>query len=120
MTRTGSPRVVYSTEGGRTCHRCGWPVDRCACAAAPRSGSEPVPEKIIAKLRLEKQGRGGKTVTVIDGLPDHANLLAALAQELKRACGTGGAVRRGALELQGDRREQVRELLGKKGYAVKG
>jgi translation initiation factor 1 len=74
----------------------------------------------VFKLRLERTGRPGKTVTVIDGFPRNAPFAAALAQELKRSCGTGGAFRDGALELQGDLRDRVRELLTGKSYIVKG
>lgn len=80
----------------------------------------PSKERIVAKLRMERAGRGGKTVTVVDGLPNDLVLLKELAQELKRACGTGGTVLEGAVELQGDLRERVRGLLQKKGYVVKG
>ena len=59
-------------------------------------------------------------VTVIDGLPPNEDFLKTLAQELKRACGTGGAVGDGAIELQGDLRDRVREFLSGRGYAVKG
>ena len=69
---------------------------------------------------MEKKGRGGKTVTVVDGLPGNAAFLKDLSQDLKRACGTGGAVQEGAVELQGDLRERVRECLLKKGFVVKG
>ena len=69
---------------------------------------------------MEKKGRGGKTVTVVDGLPDNATFLKELSQELKRLCGTGGAVADGAVELQGDLRDRVREYLTKKGWTVKG
>ena len=69
---------------------------------------------------MEKKGRGGKTVTVVDGLPRNAAFLKDLSQELKRACGTGGAVVEGGVELQGDLRERVRDYLTKKGYRVKG
>jgi translation initiation factor 1 len=69
---------------------------------------------------MEKKGRGGKTVTVVDGLPDNAVFLKELTQELKRLCGTGGAVAEGAIELQGDLRDRVREHLTKKGWTVKG
>jgi len=69
---------------------------------------------------MEKKGRGGKTVTVVDGLPDNATFLRELSQELKRLCGTGGAVADGAVELQGDLRDRVREYLVKKGWTVKG
>jgi translation initiation factor 1 len=69
---------------------------------------------------MEKKGRGGKMVTVVDGLPNNAAFLKDLSQELKRACGTGGAPGEGFVELQGDLRDRVRELLMKKGYVVKG
>ena len=69
---------------------------------------------------MEKKGRGGKTVTVVDGLPRNAAFLKELGQELKRACGTGGAVSDGAIELQGDLRDRVRDVLVKKGFVVKG
>ena len=76
--------------------------------------------RVVAKLRLEKKGRGGKTVTVVYDLPQNAEFLRELAQELKRACGTGGAVADNTVELQGDLRDRVREFLEKKGYVVKG
>jgi translation initiation factor 1 len=78
------------------------------------------PGAIVAKLRMEKKGRGGKMVTVVDGLPDNPAFLKDLSQELKRACGTGGSAGSGCVELQGDLRERVRELLAAKGYVVKG
>ena len=111
-------RTVYSTRSGRICSGCGWPVDDCKCSA--NAATESVPAQIVAKLRVEKKGRGGKTVTVVDGLPHNAVFLKALSHELKRACGTGGAAGDGAVELQGDLRERVREFLLKKGYVVKG
>jgi translation initiation factor 1 len=75
---------------------------------------------VVAKLRVEKAGRGGKTVSVVYGLPRNAAFLKELCQELKRACGTGGTVLEGTVELQGDIRERIRELLLKKGFGVKG
>jgi translation initiation factor 1 len=69
---------------------------------------------------MEKAGRGGKTVTVVYGLPRNAAFLKELCQDLKRACGTGGAVADTEIELQGDLRERVREHLLKKGFGVKG
>ena len=69
---------------------------------------------------MEKKGRGGKTVTVVYDLPDNEAFLKELAQELKRACGTGGAVAENTVELQGDLRDRVREHLVKKGWQVKG
>ena len=67
-----------------------------------------------------RKGRGGKTVTVVYDLPNNAAFLKELSQELKRACGTGGAVADGAVELQGDLRDRVRDFLVKRGYVVKG
>jgi len=112
-----SERVVFSTGKGRLCGKCGWPADDCHCS---RSLDEAVPAKITLKLRLETQGRGGKSVTVLDGLPRNAAFLEGLARELKRSCGTGGSAREATVELQGDQRERLRELLARKGWAVEG
>ena len=115
-------RLVYSTDAGRICPGCGWPAKDCTCSAKS-AVDQPVPEragKIVAKLRMEKKGRGGKIVTVVDGLPRNTAFLKELGQELKRACGTGGAVLDDGVELQGDLRERVRECLLKKGFIVKG
>jgi translation initiation factor 1 len=111
-------RLVYSTDAGRMCPGCGWPARDCKCSKS--AATESVPARIVAKLRMEKAGRGGKTVTVVYDLPNNAAFLKELCQELKRACGTGGAVADRAIELQGDLRERVREYLAAKGYAVKG
>jgi len=118
MADRASGRLVYSTGAGRICPGCGWPARDCTCSQ--RAGTESVPTRLVVKLRMEKKGRGGKTVTVVDGLPRNAAFLKDLSQDLKRACGTGGAVQEGAVELQGDLRERVRELLLNKGFVVKG
>lgn len=117
-------KLVYSTGVGRICSGCGWPERDCKCSTTLNTGATASipsrPSLIVAKLRMEKKGRGGKTVTVVDGLPNNAAFLKALSQELKRACGTGGAVVEGGVELQGDLRDRVRDVLTKKGYVVKG
>jgi translation initiation factor 1 len=118
MADRGNARIVYSTATGRICPGCGWPERDCKCSK--NAATESVPTRVVAKLRLEKKGRGGKTVTVVYDLPNNAAFLKELSQELKRACGTGGSVADGAVELQGDLRERVREVLTKKGYIVKG
>jgi translation initiation factor 1 len=112
-------RLVYSTDVGRVCPGCGWRVSDCTCSqkAVP---DESIPRRIVAKLRVEKKGRGGKTVTIVDGLPQNEAFLKDLCHELKRGCGTGGTVIDGAVELQGDLRDRVRESLVNKGFAVKG
>ncbi len=110
-------RPVYQTGKGRLCPKCGWPVDDCRCSKA---GDEPVPTKVACVLRLEKKGRGGKTVTVVAGLPRNQGFLAGLAAELKRACGTGGTAGDETVEIQGDHREKLRGLLAAKGWSVRG
>jgi translation initiation factor 1 len=112
-------RAVYSTEKGRLCPRCGWPADDCHCASSLGAPEEAVPEKITARLRIENRA-SGKNVTVVDGLPQNAPFLESLAKEMKAACGTGGRTVEGGIELQGDQRERLRDLLGKKGWTVKG
>ncbi len=79
-----------------------------------------MPARVGCVLRLEKKGRGGKTVTVVAGLPRNAGFLAALAAELKRACGTGGTATEEAVEVQGDHRARLRPLLAAKGWTVRG
>jgi translation initiation factor 1 len=110
---------VYSTGIGKICPGCGWPANDCKCSGT-RKVEDAVPQRIVAKLRMEKKGRGGKTVTVVYDLPKNTAFLKELAQELKRACGTGGTVVDDTVELQGDLRPRVREFLEKKGFAVKG
>ena len=81
---------------------------------------QPIPDRIIARLRIEKAGRRGKTVTVVESLPRNSAFLKGLASKLKRACATGGKVIEDRIEIQGDHRERLRELLKAKGWTVKG
>ena len=121
MTDRGKGRLVYSTGVGRVCPGCGWPALDCKCSTRALDVALPSrPGAIVAKLRMEKTGRGGKTVTVVAGLPPNATFLKELCQELKRACGTGGTVSDDTIELQGDLRDRVREYLLKKKFVVKG
>ena len=92
-------------------------MDDCRCSKA---AEEPVPARIACVLRLERKGRGGKTVTVVAGLPRNAAFLSSLASELKRACGTGGTATDETVEVQGDHRERLRPLLAGKGWSVRG
>ena len=119
MTDRTNARTVYSTGAGRVCPGCGWPEADCKCSS--RAGrDEPLPDRLVARLRMEKKGRGGKTMTVVYGLPRNAAFLRELTQELKRTCGTGGTAVEDGVELQGDLRDRVREVLQKKGFVVKG
>lgn len=90
-------RLVYSSEGGRV-------PDRPAKAAAPAR-----PGDGVVRVGRTSSGRRGKTVTVVTGLP--AGDLAAVSKELKRLCGSGGAVKDGAVEVQGDHRAKVIAVL---------
>jgi translation initiation factor 1 len=110
-------RPVYQTGKGRLCPSCGFSQDDCHCSAA---AEQPVPQRMTCVLRLEKKGRGGKSVSVVAGLPRNVAFLSALAAELKRGCGSGGTVADGAIEIQGDQRERLRVLLRAKGMVVKG
>ncbi len=110
-------RAVYETGKGRLCPECSRPEAECRCQPSP---GEPVPARLTCALHLEKTGRGGKTVTVIDGLPDNRPFVATLAAELKRACGVGGTSAAGTIEIQGDQRARLRPLLAARGFRVKG
>jgi translation initiation factor 1 len=117
--RDRNARTVYSTGVGSVCPKCGWPRADCHCSSE-LARDEPLPARIVAKLRMEKAGRAGKTVTVIYDLPRNEPFLKALASELKRVCGTGGAVAENTIEIQGDLRDRIRAVLQKKGWTVKG
>ncbi len=112
-------RPVYSSASGRLCATCGWPERDCKCSGQ-YSRDEPVPVRVVAKLRVEKSGRGGKTVTVVYDLPRNQAFLKELATTLKKSCGTGGAVVEDTVEIQGDQRDRIRDLLVRKGFGIKG
>jgi translation initiation factor 1 len=100
-----SGTLVYSTDG---------PVPR----AAPAPASAPAGDG-VARVRRETGGRGGKTVTTVRGVPLAGDALAAFAKRLKAACGTGGTLKDGVLELQGDHRERVVAALAAEGIRAK-
>ena len=111
--------LVYSTEKGRICPGCGWPAKDCRCSKNVGAREDAVPARITVRLGLEKRAPG-KHVTVVYGLPKNAAYVAELLVGLKKACGTGGRGGEGSLELQGDQRERLRELLAQRGLTVKG
>jgi len=112
-------RTVYSTAAGSICPKCGWPERDCKCSSQ-FARDEALPARVVAKLRMEKKGRGGKVVTVVYDLPQNQAFLRDLAAELKRTCGTGGAVSENTVEIQGDLRDRIRATLERKGWIVKG
>ncbi len=111
-------RLVYSTDSGRinTCPTCGLPYTICRCdqVTQPTRKSDG-----IVRVRRERKGHGGKTVTVIDGVIGSNTELTALAQQLKKLCGSGGTVKDGIIEIQGDHCEKVMAKLTALGYKVK-
>lgn len=112
--RSGAGGLVYSTEGGRMCPVCRQPMTGCTCgkkAVAPGDG--------IVHVARETKGRAGKGVTLVKGLALDDAGLGALAKQLKAACGSGGTVKDGVIEIQGDHRERVLEWLRKDGRNAK-
>jgi translation initiation factor 1 len=108
--------LVYSTDGGRMCPACRRPVAACTCAAK----AVPIgPGDGIVRVSRETQRRGGKTVTVVRGLALDAAGLAALGKRLRSACGAGGTVKDGVLEVQGDHAERIVAWLQQDGWTVK-
>lgn len=97
------------------CPGCRQPLAACVCRAA----AAVPPAHSLGKVWRETQGRGGKTVTLVAGLPLDASALAALAKQLKSACGSGGAVKNGAIEVQGDHVERVMQALARLGHRAK-
>lgn len=104
--------LVYSTERGDLRRGKGR-------RAAKVERGPVVPSDGIVRIHRDRAGRGGKTVTLVTGLPGGESQLKLLAAELKRLCGSGGAVRAGNVEIQGDHRERVAAFLEAKGHRVK-
>ncbi len=116
MADQGS-RLVYSTDGGRVREKL-TPHNRKVEALPPR-GEATTPADGIVRIRRDKKGRGGKTVTVVTGLPGTEAALDALLKALKQSCGAGGTREGSVLEIQGDHRERLREKLEALGHRVK-
>ena len=108
-------RTVYSSARGSVCPHCARPAKDCVCRKSPRA---PKGDGVV-RVRREVKGRRGKPVTTIDGLPLDSERLRELAGELKRRCGSGGSVKDGVIEIQGDHREALIPELESRGYTVK-
>lgn len=118
MARNDHFGVVYSTEHGKTCPQCGKPIKQCICSRGSVSGGAPRGDGIV-RVSRETKGRKGKGMTIITGIPLGGDALKKLAKELKQKCGTGGTLKDGVIEIQGDHRDKLVEELSKKGYTVK-
>jgi translation initiation factor 1 len=107
---------VYSTGIGERCPNCQRPIRECVC-------KKGTPGKVasdgVVRVSRETQGRKGKGVTVITGLGLPADQLEALATELKKRCGSGGAVDNGRIEIQGDHRDKLVQELTQRGFKAK-
>ena len=110
--------LVYSTDAGRICPNCTQPVASCVCRARA-DASALAPGDGIVRVSREKQGRAGKQVTVVRGLPGDVAAIAAWGKRLRTACGAGGSVKNGMVEVQGDHIDRVLALLLAEGLRVK-
>ncbi|KNZ32664.1 MAG: translation initiation factor SUI1 [Methylibium sp. NZG] len=116
MRNPSNSGLVYSTDSGRMCPTCRQPIAACACkvqASAPAAGDG------IVRVSRETKGRGGTAVTLVRGLALDDAALAACAKRLRTACGAGGTVKDGVIEVQGDHVERVVEFLAQAGHPAK-
>ena len=108
-------RPVYSTETGRLCPKCGRSISRCRC----KKPSIITSSDGIIRISRETKGRKGKGVTLVSGFQCTESELKALGKRLKQLCGTGGTVKEGRIEIQGDLRHKIYQELDNAGYKVK-
>ncbi|MBF0548397.1 MAG: translation initiation factor Sui1 [Candidatus Riflebacteria bacterium] len=116
MKENGNSKLVYTSEEGRICPDCEKPVDSCICKKAKQqqqSGDG------IIRIRRETKGRNGKTVTTVSGITGNIEAIKELSAKIKKACGAGGMLKDGIIEIQGDHREFIENFLKKLGYKTK-
>lgn len=114
MKSSSNSGLVYSTESGRMCPACRKPVSACECKARAAVKGDGV-----VRVSLQTKGRGGKSVTIVKGLALDATQLAQLGKQLRTACGSGGTVKDGVIEVQGEHCELIMETLRKLGHQPK-
>ncbi len=115
-------RLVYSTENGKICPRCGQGQSACRCRRKrkplePQDGS--FKRDGIVRIQKEVKGRKGKCASVIYGLDPQDERVEQIARDLKNSCATGGSVKAGVIIIQGDHREKIRQILKSRGFTVK-
>ncbi|MFC1557342.1 translation initiation factor Sui1 [candidate division KSB1 bacterium] len=112
--------IVYSTEFGRICPSCGKPAQSCKCKKSRRPDqSSNDKEDSVVRVRREVKGRKGKTVTTISGVRMEQDELRELASDFKRRLGTGGTVKEGIVEIQGDHTAAIIDMLKESGFNVR-
>jgi len=116
MKSSSNGGLVYSTDGGRMCPQCRQPQARCACNANAKAA---VAGDGVVRVSRQTKGRGGKCVTLVKGVALDATALAALGKQLRAACGCGGTVKDGVIEVQGDHCDLVMETLARLGHQPK-
>jgi translation initiation factor 1 len=114
-SKSTSGGLVYSSDAGRMCPACRQPVAACLCRATE---TRRLADGVV-RVSRETKGRAGKGVTLVKGLALDAKALAALGKTLKTACGSGGTVKDGVIEVQGDHCERIIEMLNRQGLVVK-
>jgi translation initiation factor 1 len=107
--------LVYSTDAGRMCPACRQPIGTCICK---QNAALPTGDGVV-RVSRETKGRGGKAVTLVKGVALDEAALTALGKKLKTACGSGGTVKDGVIEVQGDHCDRVMETLKGHGFVVK-
>ena len=106
--------TVYSTEQGKICPGCDKPIKQCNC----RKKTSP-PGDGNVRVSRETKGRKGKGVTLIKGLNMDSAALESISKKLKIMCGSGGTLKRGVIEIQGDHIERILDYLKKQGVKAK-
>ena len=118
--RASGSNLVYSTDQGRLCPACGAAIANCTCRR--KAATAPVAPSAaggVVRVSRETKGRSGKGVTIVSGLALGEAQLTTLARELKARCATGGTLRDGTIELQGEHRDTLVKELTRRGYLVK-
>ena len=109
-------RLVYSTNGGNICPSCHKSLHKCNCRNQPISTTNP---DGVIRVQRHTKGRKGSEVTIIEGFTIDTAELKTLAKEIKIYCGTGGTVKPGIVEIQGDKRREIKTFFNQLGIPVK-
>ncbi|MGI6456377.1 MAG: translation initiation factor Sui1 [bacterium] len=115
MAADNNSRLVYSTEEENFCPKCGKSISRCTCNQKP----SPARGDGIVRVGRQTKGRRGRGMTMITGISLPEDEILQLAKQLKQKCGSGGTVRDGIIEIQGDHRDEIIAELQQKGFTVK-